>query len=105
MTLKDDPFNCLGAFSDAKPSACAELKFMETASPDLIGAFRSPSLRGVAQRAPFTHAGQFATLQGVLDHYNGAPAAVFGKSELKPLGLSEKQLSDLEAFLRTLDVP
>jgi cytochrome c peroxidase len=102
-TLKDDPFNCLGAFSDAKPSSCGELKFMESASPDLIGAFRSPSLRGVAQRAPFTHAGQFATLNDVLTHYNNAPAASFGKSELKPLGLSEAQLHDIEAFLKTLD--
>ena len=101
--LKADSFNCLGPFSDAEPSACTELRFMETASPDLVGAFRSPSLRGVAQRAPFTHAGQFATLHDLLAHYNEAPAAGFGKSELKPLELSDQQLRDLEAFLQTLD--
>jgi cytochrome c peroxidase len=101
--LKADPFNCLGPFSDAEPSACTELKFMETASPDLVGAFRSPSLRNVALRAPFTHAGQFATLHDLLAHYNKAPAAGFGKSELKPLKLSDQELDDLEAFVRTLD--
>ncbi len=100
--LKADPFNCLGPFSDAKPSQCAELKFMETSSPDLVGGFRSPSLRGVAERAPYTHAGQFATLRDVLKHYNEAPAAAFGKSELKPLSLTDAQLADIEAFLRTL---
>ncbi|PSJ58933.1 cytochrome-c peroxidase [Pseudaminobacter soli (ex Li et al. 2025)] len=101
--LQADPFNCLGAYSDAEPSACTELKFMATASPDLVGAFRSPSLRGVALRAPFTHAGQFATLHDLLAHYNKAPKAGFGSSELKPLELSEQQLDDLEAFVRTLN--
>ncbi|MDH6233831.1 cytochrome c peroxidase [Mesorhizobium soli] len=101
--LQADPFNCLGPFSDAEQSACKELKFMETASPDLVGAFRSPSLRGAALRAPFTHAGQFATLHDLLAHYNKAPAAEFGRSELKLLGLSDQELENLEAFLRTLN--
>ena len=101
--LQGDEFNCLGHFSDAPPSACTELKFMETSSPDLVGAFRSPTLRGVAQRAPFTHAGQFATLRDVLGHYNKAPPATFGRSELKPLGLSNQELNDIEIFLHTLD--
>lgn len=101
--VKADPFNCLGPFSDARPQACTELKFMETSSPDLVGSFRSPSLRGVALRPPYMHAGQFATLHDVLAHYNTAPAASFGKSELKPLRLSDRQLAELEAFLKTLD--
>jgi cytochrome c peroxidase len=101
--LQGDEFNCLGHFSDAPPSACTELRFMETSSPDLVGAFRSPALRGVAQRAPFTHAGQFGTLRDVLAHYNKAPAATLGRSELKPLGLSDQELSDIEKFLHSLD--
>jgi len=103
VKAKADPFNCLGPFSDARPQACSELKFMETSSPDLVGGFRSPSLRGVASRPPYMHAGQFATLHDVLVHYNQAPAAAVGRTELKPLQLTEQQLSDLEAFLRTLD--
>jgi cytochrome c peroxidase len=103
VKAKADPFNCLGPFSDARPQACSELKFMETSSPDLVGGFRSPSLRGVASRPPYMHAGQFATLHDVLAHYNRAPAATFGRTELKPLQLTEQQLSDIEAFLRTLD--
>lgn len=98
-----DPFNCLGPFSDAKPTDCSELRFITAPSLSLEGAFRSPSLRGVAQRAPYMHAGQFATLRELLLHYNKAPAATFGHSELKPLGLSEQQQDDIEAFLRTLD--
>jgi len=101
--LQEDQFNCLGPFSDAAQTQCSELRFMETTSSDLVGAFRSPSLRGAAQRAPYMHSGQFATLADLLVHYNKAPAAVFGTSELKPLGLTKQQLADIEAFLRTLD--
>ena len=62
-----------------------------------------PSLRNVAERAPYMHAGQFATLTEVLAHYNRAPAAPAGRSELRPLGLSSVELRQLEAFLRTLN--
>jgi cytochrome c peroxidase len=51
------------------------------------------------------HAGQFATLRQVLEHYNRAPAAPAGHSELKPLNLSEQELAQLEAFLRSLSGP
>jgi cytochrome c peroxidase len=102
--VQADPFNCLGAYSDARPSACPELKFIETSSADLVGAFRSPSLRGVAERAPFMHAGQFGSLDALLDHYNKAPPAAFGRSELKPLGLSDGELGQLRAFLAALSM-
>jgi cytochrome c peroxidase len=61
--------------------------------------------RNVAERAPYMHAGQFGSLREVLDHYNRAPAAPFGHSELKPLNLSEQELAQLEAFLRSLSGP
>lgn len=47
------------------------------------------------------HAGQFATLEEVLDHYNRALAAPTGHSELEPLTLSERE-QQLIAFLQTL---
>ena len=104
--LKDDPFNCLGEFSDATPPrGCLETKFVQFDLPEQLGAFKSPSLRGVAQRPPYMHNGQFATLHDVLVHYNNAPKAPFGKSELPtPRKLSAQQLSELEAFLQTLNV-
>ena len=51
------------------------------------------------------HAGQIATLPEVLDHYNRAPNAPFGHSELRPLRLSRRETAQLEAFLRTLTGP
>ena len=68
-------------------------------------AYKVPSLRNVAERAPYMDAGQFATLAEVLDHYNRAPIAVTGHSELRPLRLKPAELRQLEAFLRTLSGP
>jgi cytochrome c peroxidase len=48
------------------------------------------------------HAGQFASLVQALDHYNRAPAAAAGHSELKPLNLTPDEARQLEAFLRSL---
>ncbi len=44
-------------------------------SPDEPGAFKTLRLRGAASRAPYMHAGQIATLDAVLQHYNAAPDA------------------------------
>ena len=65
-------------------------------------AFKTPSLRSVAQRAPFMHAGQLATLEQVIEHYNNAFPALLGQSEIAPLALSTREKAALLAFLRTL---
>jgi cytochrome c peroxidase len=48
------------------------------------------------------HAGQIETLSAVLNHYNRAPAAAAGHSELKPLRLKARELAQIEAYLRSL---
>lgn len=99
-----DEFNCRSQWSDAREH-CAELEFIVTEDHTLERAYKVPSLRNVAERAPFMHAGQFATLTEVLDHYNRAPGATSGHSELRPLGLKAVELRQLEAFLRSLSGP
>jgi cytochrome c peroxidase len=99
--LKDE-FNCRSKWSDAKPEQCAELDFLVTDSHELERAFKVPSLRNVADRAPYMHAGQIATLEDVVAHYNNAPAAPQGHSELEPLQLNATEVRQLAAFLRTL---
>ena len=101
----EDEFNCLSAYSDAAPASCAELRFLKTVGHELERAFKPPTLRNVAEAAPYMHAGQFATLAEVLQHYNEAPDAPGGHSELEPLGLSDRQLAQLESFLRSLSGP
>ena len=99
-----DEFNCRSQWSDAR-DRCAELEFIVTDDHTLDRAYKVPSLRNVAERAPYMDGGQFATLADVLDHYNQAPAAASGHSELRPLRLKALELRQLEAFLRTLSAP
>lgn len=97
-----DEFNCRSRWSDAKPEQCAELDFLVAGAPELERAYKVPSLRNVAERAPYMHAGQLATLDDVVAHYNRAPAASSGETELTPLQLNADEVRQLTAFLRTL---
>ena len=115
MTVQQDAFNCLGRFSDATPAQCRELRYMVIHDPALRRAFKTPGLRGVAQRPPYMHAGQFATLQAVVRHYVKAPETVIVAnqsghthglgSELNPLTLAEQEMAALVDFLGTLSAP
>jgi cytochrome c peroxidase len=98
-------FNCLSRYSDARPEDCSELRFAVAEGDELLRAFKTPSLRNVAVRAPFMHAGQLKTLRDVIEHYDRAPRAPFGKSELKRLKLSADERRQIEAFLQTLSAP
>jgi cytochrome c peroxidase len=100
----NDEFNCRSQWSDAR-ERCPELEFIVTGDHTLDRAYKVPSLRNVAERAPYLDAGQFATLADALDHYNRAPVAATGHSELRPLRLKAVELRQLEAFLRTLSGP
>ncbi len=102
--LQADPFNCLGPFSTASREDCAELRFVKTEGIELVGAFRTVSLRNIAGTGPFMHTGQFATLTDVLHHYNLAQPTMIS-DELKPLRLTDGQIQQIVAFLETLSAP
>jgi cytochrome c peroxidase len=66
-------------------------------------AFKTPSLREIARRAPYMHDGSLPTLEAVVDHYDGGGVDRPSRSDLmKPLGLDAREKSDLVAFLNTL---
>lgn len=98
-----DPFNCLGHYSDASPDDCRELRFMARDDVALVGAFKTPSLRGAASRAPYMHAGQYMTLNEVIEHYSKAPSASVGTSEIGAIAFTDRGRAALIAFLKTLD--
>ncbi|TPM96210.1 cytochrome-c peroxidase [Mesorhizobium sp. B2-1-3A] len=100
--VEADPFNCLGAYRDGDASACGELRFMVRDGPQLIRAYKTPSLRGAATRPPYMHAGQFSSLDEVVAHYAKAAPSVEGTSEVHPLELSDRERAALVAFLKTL---
>ena len=103
--LRASPYNLLGRWSDARDGQSA----LKTRHVDLqhrnFGEFKVPSLRGVADTAPYMHDGQLATLADVVRHYsqiNLERLHADGERVLEPLHLSATEAADLEAFLRSL---
>ena len=72
-------------------------------SEKLRYAFKTPTLRDVARRAPYMHDGSKPTLGAVIDLYNRGGIDRPSRSDLiKPLDLSKAEKTDLIAFLKTL---
>lgn len=96
-----DEFNCLSRYSDANPRECAALRFIDTADKRYRGAFKTPSLRNVAERPPYMHAGQFTTLEEILKFYRDTAT----NPELGHSTLTDQELLQIVAFLKTLSSP
>lgn len=72
-------------------------------SVKLKHAFKVPTLRDVARRAPYMHDGSLPTLEAVVDEYNSGGIDRPSRSSLiHPLGLTDDEKHDLIAFLKTL---
>ena len=68
-----------------------------------IGAFKTPTLRNLAWTAPYMVDGSLATLSDVVAHYNAGGAGHPNQDpRVAPLGLSNAEKADLEAFLLAL---
>lgn len=81
-------------------------RFLVTRDPSDIGAFRTPSLRNVAQRAPYMHDGSFKTLEEVVEFYDrGGTANPYLSPSIHALFLSNEEKKDLVEFLRALSDP
>ena len=69
-----------------------------------LGAFKTPTLREVTKTAPYMHDGRFATLKDVIAHYNkGGIKNPFLDNQVIPLNLSDSEINDLIAMLRSLE--
>jgi cytochrome c peroxidase len=99
-----DEFNCLGDYSDAIPQDCLEFRFMSRKpSPVLEGAFKVPTLRNASVTSPYLHDGRFDTLRTVIEHYRHPTEEAARLSELKPIKLTDVEISRLIAFIGTLE--
>ncbi len=72
--------------------------------PPMMHAFKTPTLRNADRRGPFMHDGSEATLEDVIELYDlgGRVKRPSLSEEIKPLGLTSQEKSDLLAFLKTL---
>ncbi len=105
--LQSNPYRTSGPHSDDPACESAMVVDSLIAQPDQWGAFRTPTLRNVAQTAPYFHQGQFATLNEVLHFYSTLEGAVtmdhHRESILRKTNLSQREIEGLLAFLNSLD--
>ncbi len=93
--LTDEGFHRLGVGFD-EPTADLG-RYRVTGDANDRGAFKTPTLRNVAQTPPYMHRGQLPDLEGVVEWYARGGN---GDGEIKPLDLSAQEKSDLAEFLR-----
>jgi cytochrome c peroxidase len=66
-------------------------------------AFKTPTLRSIAQRPPYMHDGSAATMEDVVRHYEKGGIDRPSRSPLlQPIALTEQERRDLVAFMETL---
>src|SRR5262249_39252382 len=96
MTYSDDPTD---------RSRAADYALVPDDS--MKGAWRTPTLRDIAITAPYMHDGYYRSLDDVVWHYNNggtrdgvAPSEI--AKQIHPLYLSDSEVADLVAFLKSL---
>jgi cytochrome c peroxidase len=103
--LQANPLNLLGRYNDDRSGASAVKTRQVAEEHRNFGEFKVPSLRNVANTAPYMHNGSLATLADVVRHYseiNPDRLHSDGEALLKPLRLSASESADLVAFLESL---
>lgn len=93
-------------FHDTGQPASDEGRFGITHAAADLHAFKTPTLREIAARAPYMHNGEIATLEGVIAYYisGGQPRPSLSPL-MKPLALNPEEIQQLLAFLRSLSSP
>ncbi len=81
-----------------------EGRYVVTKDPQDWGTFKTPTLREIANTAPYMHDGSLKTLRDVVDFYDkgGIPNKNLDE-KIKPLKLTEQDKTDLVAFLKALN--
>jgi cytochrome c peroxidase len=97
--LTDDSFHDVGVGGEADIGRGRLFRN----SVALQHAFKTPTLRDVAHRAPYMHDGSVPTLMAVIEIYDrGGIDRPSRDPHIRPLGLSTSEKGDLIAFLETL---
>lgn len=82
--------------------------FEATGDSSDLGRFKTPHMRNLSYTAPYMHDGSMKTLREVIEFYNKHKDVVKNPINVDPsftdsLGLTEKEMGDLEAFLLSLN--
>ena len=103
--LTQNEFRNIGLFNGMELNDSGRVKI--SGKMEDIGKFKTPGLRNIAMTAPYMHNGIFKSLKEVIDFYDDPekviPNSINRDSALaKPLGLTEKEKADIEAFMISL---
>jgi cytochrome c peroxidase len=102
-TFNDGKFHNIGTGVDADGNLTDLGRFLQTGVASDKGAFKTPSLRNVANTGPYMHDGSVRTLKDVVDFYaGGGNSNPYLDKEIKEIKLSGRDRADLVAFLESL---
>jgi cytochrome c peroxidase len=101
--FSDGRFHNLGV--PAKDSKNPDVgRYAVTKNPRDMGAFKTPTVRDAARRAPYLHDGSEKTLESLIDFYDRGGGQDANLDPLMvPLGLSPSEKKALVAFIKALD--
>jgi cytochrome c peroxidase len=104
VLLTDQQYHNVGVGMD-KPEP-DKGRFTKSNNPQDTGAFKTPTLRDVAESAPYFHDGSVATLEEAVDFMlgGGKDNPYLDKKNLEKREITKEQRADLIAFLKALDV-
>jgi cytochrome c peroxidase len=101
--FSDGRFHNIGV-AEKDPKNPDQGRFAVTKNPRDMGAFKTPTVRDAALRAPYLHNGSEASLEAVIDFYDRGGDTLQNLDPLMvPLGLSKQEKSALVAFIRALN--
>jgi cytochrome c peroxidase len=101
MNFTTNDYHNLGVGTDQPNPDVGRFGF--TKDPKDWGAFKTPTLRDIAETPPYMHDGSLKTLKEVVEFYD--KGGILNKSldkDIKPLKLTVDEKSDLVEFLRAL---
>jgi len=104
VNFSDELYHNLGVGMEQKEPDVG--RFAVTKNPKDTGAFKTPSLRNIAQTAPYMHDGSQKTLLEVVEWYakGGHPNANLSE-KIQKLDLTAQDKQDLVAFMEALTGP
>ena len=101
--FSDGKFHNLGVGMNSEGELADLGRYTQTKVESDKGAVRTPTLRNIAQTAPYMHDGSAKTLRRVVDFYvGGGNSNPQLDKEIKKLELSGRERDDLVAFLESL---
>lgn len=103
----DNKFHNLGIGADTRGNMVDLGRFEQTKDQADWGAFKTPTLRNISQRAPYMHDGTFPTLKDALGHYiGGGNLNAHLDKQIHALDfMTFDEREDLLAFLESLTAP